>query len=73
MMKTRLAVVALTIAGLASPAFATGTSYKHSRHHASMTSNKKSGMTTGANMKSKSGTKGSSDSYGNSNGSEPGK
>ncbi len=74
MMKSRLAVAALVIAGLASPTFAATSSYGHSSKHASMTksykhsskharmtkqSNAKSGVTTGANMKKSGGSNGS--------------
>ena len=57
MIKGRLAIAAVVIAGLASPAFAHGMkSHKHSKHyssHSSMTTtgaNTKSGATSGANM-----------------------
>jgi hypothetical protein len=61
MMKIRLAVAALIIAGLACPTIGTSaTSYKHSSKHSSTMSkhssmarapNAKSGVTTGANTK----------------------
>ena len=54
MIKTRLAVVALVITGLAGSTLAADAkTYKRTRHESSMT---KSSMTTGANTKS-SGTK----------------
>ena len=60
MMKIRLAVAALIIAGLACPTIGiSATSYKHSSKHSSTSKhssmarapNAKSGMTTGANTK----------------------
>jgi hypothetical protein len=55
MIKLRLAVVALIVAGLASPSIgATTKSYKHSSKHSSMMKkepNAKPGTTTGANTK----------------------
>ncbi len=53
MKKTQLVLATLVAAGLASAPFAVqAKSYKHKRHHATMSS-----TTTGANMKSSKGTK----------------
>ena len=59
---TKLALVILATAGLfAAGANAEARSYKHSKSHASMTTGKgtRSGQTTGANMRSNSGSQGS--------------
>ena len=57
MMKSKLAIGVLVIAGLiGSPFAASATSHKHSKH---------SSMTTGANMKSDKGTTARQSSHGN--------
>ena len=53
MTKTRLAIAALVIAGLAGSPFAAAKTYKHGKHHTSTST-----TTTGANMKSSGGTSG---------------
>jgi hypothetical protein len=54
MMKSRLTIAALVIAGLAgSPFAASAKMYKHTKHHTSTSTN--SSTTTGANMKSSTG------------------
>jgi hypothetical protein len=56
MMKSRLTIAALVIAGLAgSPFAASAKMYKHSKHQTSTST--KSSTTTGANMKSSTGAK----------------
>jgi hypothetical protein len=55
MMKGKLTITALVIAGLAgSPFAASAKMYKHTKHHAATSTS--SSTTTGANMKSSTGT-----------------
>lgn len=62
MMKLKLAIGALAIAGLVgSPLAAEAKSHKHMKHHSSMSSSK----TTGANMKSDKGSAANPSSQGN--------
>ncbi len=73
MMKTRLAIATLVIAGLAGSPFAVAAkTYKHTKHQTSSSTTTGSKTTTGSNMKPSGGTSGMSGSTSSQGKAAPG-